>query len=221
MNRRKRFMNVNALNLNGLVLVDKNADYSGTQTFFLDFDGAENVSYDNDALNIHLDNLSVADSGLTAEEQNKILTELNTEFAGSGIVFTDKLTEQVEHSTIYVGATTAFDTYGSFLGMAETIDVGNLDKTDNAFVLSNRLESIDKVVSTIAHEAAHLVGFEHTDAVDNLTIDSYALPEGDTVTLQIVNNFSYKSTYFSNNYSDDEVWLLYIDGDANLGAGVK
>ena len=66
-------MNIKELALTGLELIDPNAAYSGSQTIFVDFDGAEDVSYDNDALNIHLDNLSVARTGLSEEQQSRII----------------------------------------------------------------------------------------------------------------------------------------------------
>ncbi|MCF6176176.1 MAG: hypothetical protein L3J71_10465 [Victivallaceae bacterium] len=49
-------MELRELELTGLELVDLTADYSGTQTIFIDFDGANNVSYDNDTLGIYIDN---------------------------------------------------------------------------------------------------------------------------------------------------------------------
>lgn len=111
-------MYIKELEMPGLELVDPNADYSGTQTIFIDFDGANGVSYDNDALNIHIDNLSVAHSDLSEEEQFQILTNLNH-------TFTVTAPTNEEYSTIYVG--------------------GN----GSAFS------------ETIAHEAAHLLGFRH------------------------------------------------------------
>ncbi|MCF6176019.1 MAG: hypothetical protein L3J71_09655 [Victivallaceae bacterium] len=136
-------MELRELELPGLELVDPNADYSGTQTIFIDFDGAENVSYDNDALGIYINDITVAHSGLSAAEQIKILTDLNATFADTGVFFTTEYAEYAEYSTIYVGqatgqATTTTDEWtlmtGDFQGLAETIDAGNLIKNDEAFV---------------------------------------------------------------------------------------
>jgi hypothetical protein len=164
------------LELPGLELVDPNADYSGTQTIFVDFDGAEGVSYDNEALNIHIGGLSVADSGLTEEEQSQILTSLNTTFAGTGVTFTATAPVNEEYSTIYVGGDgSAFAEYGSFHGLAETIDTGNQIKNDEAFVFSENITSTATITETIAHETGHLLGFGHEGEKISDSISSYAL----------------------------------------------
>ena len=214
--KRGQIMNLRELELPGLKLVDSNAVYSGTQTIFMDFDGAKNVSYDNDALNLRLDGLSVADSALSGEEQFKILTELNSTFAGTGITFTADVTglEPGTYSTIYVGGSdSAFSAYGDFQGLAETIDAGNQVKNDEAFVFTDKLNSTAAITKTIAHEAAHLVGFQHDDeaAADGKTISSYAF--SDQIPLKIVNNFASNTSYFSVNYSDEEVWLYFTQTD--------
>lgn len=208
-------MNIKELNLPGLELVDPNAVYSGSQTIFVDFDGAEDVSYDNDALNIHLDNLSVASSGLSEAQQSRIIADLNNTFAGAGVTFTASPEEcggQAEHSTIYVGGTgSAFAGYGDFSGLAETLDAGNRIKSDKAFVFSDKLNSPDAITGAIAHEAGHLLGFQHKGTADgNQSISSYALADGTQNTLKIVNNFNNNTKYFSANYSDDDVWLYFF-----------
>ena len=157
-------MNLKKLELPGLELVDPNADYSGAQTIFIDFDGANDVSYDNEALNIHIDNIDIEDSGLTREEQFKIITELNNTFADTGVFFTITAPVNEKYSTVYVGgANSAFAEYGNFLGLAETIDAGNKIKNDEAFVFSDKINSTAAITETIAHETGHLLGFEHQD----------------------------------------------------------
>jgi autotransporter passenger strand-loop-strand repeat protein len=204
-------MNIKELELDGLVLADSNTDYSGAQTVFLDFDGADDVSYNNDALGIHIDHIDVADSGLNEEQQFQILTDLNTKFADTGISFTTSIPEHNEYSTIYIGETQAFDSYGALLGIAETVDCGNINKSDNAFVLSNQIDSVNGIGIEITHETAHLLGFQHTEESVGSAAESYALDSSAyQVTLQITNNFKDKSKYFSANYSDDYVWLYSI-----------
>ncbi|MCK4981850.1 MAG: fibronectin type III domain-containing protein, partial [Victivallaceae bacterium] len=179
-------MYLKELELSGLELVDPNADYSGTQTIFIDFDGANGVAYDNDALNIHIDNLSVAHSGLSEEEQFKIITDLNNTFADTSVTFTITAPTSEEYSTIYVGGDdSAFSAYGSFLGIAETIDVGNQIKNDEAFVFSDNISSTVAITETIAHEAGHLIGFMH---------------EGDEIVGNKISDFAqdYKSPLKSN-----------------------
>ena len=214
-------MNIKELDLPGLELIDPNAVYSGSQTIFVDFDGAEDVSYDNDALNIHLDNLSVARSGLSEAQQSRIIADLNNTFAGAGVTFTASPEEcggQAEHSTIYVGGTgSAFAGYGNFSGLAETLDAGNQIKGDKAFVFSDKLNSPDAITGAVAHEAGHLLGFQHKGTADgNQSISSYALADGEQVTLKVVNNFKNNTQYFSSNYSDDEVWLLFFKTEGSV-----
>ncbi len=50
-------------------------------------------------------------------------------FAGADIIFTTSLPAPgTEYSTIYIGGDDlAFSSYGSFLGLAEQADVGNVD----------------------------------------------------------------------------------------------
>jgi peptidase C10-like protein/FG-GAP repeat protein/CARDB protein/pre-peptidase/Calx-beta domain-containing protein len=174
-------MELRELELPGLELVDPDADYSGTQTIFIDFDGAEDVSYNNDVLGIYIDNITVAHSGLSEEEQFQIITDLNTTFADTGVFFTTEFTEGTEFSTIYIGqTTTTTDGWpvmtGGFLGLSETIDVGNLIKNDAAFVFSDKLDSATTITETITHEAGHLIGFEHDNSLGTLTsIDNFAV----------------------------------------------
>jgi FG-GAP repeat len=150
------------LQFSELQVADPNAEYSGSQTVFLDFDGAGGVSYDNDALDIHTNISSIADSGLSQEDQFKILTDLNNTYAGTGITFTITVPVSGEYSTIYVGGDgSEFSEYGNFDGLAETIDVGNVINDDDAFVFSDNLSSVDAITETIVHEVAHLVGYVH------------------------------------------------------------
>ena len=166
-------MNLKNLQLNGMELVDPNADYSGDQVIYLDFKGANDVTYNNDALNIHVNGIDVADSGLDQASINQVITELNTTYAGSGVTFTvtppdsSLLTlnhSPVQYSTVYVGSTgSTLTQYGNILGLSETIDAGDKIKNDNAFVFSDKINSTDQLAATVAHEAGHLLGYEHKE----------------------------------------------------------
>jgi stress response protein SCP2 len=219
---KERKMELRELELPGLELVDPNADYSGTQTIFIDFDGAENVSYDNDALGIYINDITVAHSGLSEEEQFKIITDLNTTFAGTGVFFTVSAPTNEEYSTIYVGETTSplsgewelLTT--NFQGLAETIDAGNLIKNDEAFIFSDNIDSTITITETIAHEAGHIIGYKHTGNAqtitsDNLTIGDYALnsiSSGFGVTF-VTHGFNSDSIYedFETKTMNTESWL--------------
>ncbi len=126
------------------------------QVVYLDFDGAV-ASYRNRDLDITIDNIMVEDSGFDAPTISAIVATLNEQF-GEDIVFTSELPEEEQYSTIYIGVTSAFDEFGSFLGLAETVDSGNLIRDDNAFVLLNSAAATELVTSVIAHEVQHLVG---------------------------------------------------------------
>ena len=128
------------------------------QVVYLDFDGAE-TSYNGELLTI--DDIVVSDSGFDDETIAFIVETLNEQF-GDDIVFTAELPQTDEYSTIYIGVTSAFDAYGDFLGLAETIDSGNKIHNDNAFVFLNSTASTELVTSVIAHETEHIVsGMEH------------------------------------------------------------
>ena len=133
---------------------------SQPQIVYLDFDGA-NTSYFNRDLDISIDKVAVEDSGFDSSTISVIVASLNGQF-GDDVVFTSELPSEGEFSTIYIGVTSAFDEFGSFYGLAETIDSGNRIHDDNAFVLLDSSASAQMVVSVIAHETEHIVrGMEH------------------------------------------------------------
>ena len=176
-------MDIKKLELPGLELVDSNAEYScENQIFYIDFDGAENVSYDNDALDIHIDGITVSSSEISDEQQFQIISDLNALFADTGIYFTTEIAENTEYSTIFVGESDAFSEYGSFQGLSETIDAGNQIQDDNAFVFSDKINTTAAITDTIAHEAGHLLGFAHEgdNVIDKLSDFAASAPVIDT-----------------------------------------
>ena len=138
------------------------------QIIYLDFDGEITV-YRNDDLDILLD-VEVENSGMTEEQKSYILAELSAKYAAENIVFTiEKPKENTEYSTVFIGKTDDFEKYGSFTGLAETIDKGNQVKNDNAFVLVDFNPDIDTVISVIDHEIGHIVeGMEHDISIGSL-----------------------------------------------------
>ena len=125
------------------------------QYIYLDFDG-ETTSYRGEALTV--DDVTVADSGISEERIAELLRLLNERFAESGAVFVAEKPEGMPFSTIYVGKTAAFDKYGNFTGIAETVDKGNLNRADNAFVNLDGSAPLSTLADVIAHEAEHLLG---------------------------------------------------------------
>ena len=125
------------------------------QYVYLDFDG-ELTSYNGEILTI--DNVEVQDSSLTGERIADIVAELNARYAAQNVIFLTERPETAEYSTIYIGKTSAFDEYGNFAGLAETIDEGNQIKNDNAFVMLDSTAGDAQIISTISHETDHLLG---------------------------------------------------------------
>ncbi len=137
------------------------------QIVYLDFDG-ENTIYHNEDLNISLD-VNVEDSLMSDAQKFYILSQLDKMYDDSEVVFTLSRPDNEEYSTIYIGKTDAFNKYGSFAGLAETIDKGNKIKDDNAFVFADYTSDLDHVISVIDHEIGHIVeGMEHNITVGGL-----------------------------------------------------
>ena len=114
------------------------------QIIYLDFDG-ELTSYKGEILTV--ENVEVKASSLTEERIAGIVSSLNGMYASSGIRFVTERPNEQEYSTIYIGKTTSFAPYGAFAGVAETIDTGNLNKSDNAFVLLDAARSNEEIIA--------------------------------------------------------------------------
>ena len=127
------------------------------QVIYLDFDG-ELTKYRNTDLDLEIDDVQVEDSNLTPERIAGIVASLNADFSAKNVLFVTERPKDTVYSTIFVGKTSTFDQYGQFAGLAETVDHGNQIKDDNAFVLLDAVNSDSDIVSTIAHEAGHLLG---------------------------------------------------------------
>jgi len=141
---------------------------SDVQLVYLDFDGAQ-TTYDNLDLDLSFD-VEMLDSGLTETQKKTILELLSTKYADTGIVFTDQLPgDGLEYSTVFIGKSTDFESYGNFAGLAETIDKDNKIKNDDAFVIADKNSSCDEIVSVIEHELEHIIGGQkHSVEVGNL-----------------------------------------------------
>ena len=91
------------------------------------------TSYNGESLTV--DGVEVQHSNLTVERITEIVTQLNAEYTDQNVIFVTERPESGEYSSIYIGKTDAFNEYGNFAGLAETIDENNTNKSDNAFVL--------------------------------------------------------------------------------------
>ena len=128
---------------------------AAVQYVYLDFDG-ELTSYNGEILTV--ENVEVQHSELSEERIKNILTELNKKYASENVIFVTEIPAEAEYSTIYVGKTEAFKPYGSFAGLAETLDENNEIKTDKAFVMLNSSASNEEIIAVISHETDHLIG---------------------------------------------------------------
>jgi PKD repeat protein/Ca2+-binding EF-hand superfamily protein len=163
------------LSLPGLYLVDPAADDFVAQVIYLDFGGEQGVTYQGPVTEKHIDVPAFrAPGGFAGQEEAVIaqtLERLCSIFAASSIRFT--VTEPdgtTAYSTIYIGGDdSAFAQYGSFLGLAEKVDVGNQDRADSAFVFSEQISQTAQtageyaafLAEVVAHETGHLLGFAH------------------------------------------------------------
>lgn len=145
-------------------------ELSVPQVIYLDFDG-ETTSYDGEILAI--DSVTVQDSQISAERAELIAASLNERYAAENVVFVTTPPADGEYSTIFVGKSDEISALGSYGGLAETVDKGNLNRSDNAFVLLDASDSNSNIIEIISHEADHLLGtLDHGGE----GLDSYAWP---------------------------------------------
>ena len=180
-----------SLDLPGMQLVDPDLDRIRGQVVYLDFDGEEDVSYDNDALGIYVSDVDMtpfalegALAGREHEVIDSVLANLNADWAEMGVRFVanSNASRKIygKGSTIYIGGDNhAFDHLaGDFLGLAETLDVGNQENTNEGFVFFDKLGTFDSACTAantishvVEHELGQLLGFEHEDAAQGALED--------------------------------------------------
>ena len=184
------------------------------QVVYLDFDGGE-TRYTNRDLDLTLD-VKVDDSGLTADRIKEITAQLNRQYAEENIVFVSTAPVTGEYSTVYVGNKKAFEPYGEFYGLAETVDVDNQIKNDNAFVILDQSYSNAEIISVIAHETGHIVSGEmHDDTTE--TLDDYALDKllkTETATCYVKVQCSGGSSK-GTPYVTDDSWFCSLPAEAD------
>ena len=189
---------------------DRDLQAAPRQIIYLDFDG-ELTQYRNADLNLSIDNVQVTDSRLTRERIAGIIAGLNTAFSVYDVVFASERPKDTAYSTIFVGRTNAFDQYGSFAGLAETVDLGNRIKDDNAFVLLDAANTDSDIVSTIAHEAEHLIGtLDH----GGNGLDRYA-KKTVYVNEEIVPRFEFRLRIGNLSNENDEYYTMLTWGDGH------
>lgn len=165
--------------LPGLVLENGDPAIFEDQIIYLDFSGLEGFDYSGPIVleNLTLDAFQLpvgldSEEGLTEEAViASILAGVQSIFGQTGLKFVSGTDPPAEaHSVIHIGGTNeAFVDYGRFYGLAEAVDLGNLDRTDRAFVFSDSIaadvadagEWMDRLTTVVAHETGRLLGYEN------------------------------------------------------------
>ncbi|MBR2345844.1 MAG: AIDA repeat-containing protein, partial [Lentisphaeria bacterium] len=189
------------------------------QYVYLDFDG-ELTCYNGEILTV--DYVEVADSQLTQTRIRDIVAELNALYADRNVIFVTEKPTVAEYSTIYIGKTSAFDSYGNFAGLAETIDKGNKISNDKAFVMLDSNDTNARIISTISHETDHLLGvLEHGGSALAAYAAVHNVSAGVTsngVVLSSGHSMSVLSNGVANNTIVNSWGFIYVSGGgiANL-----
>ncbi|MBN2474800.1 MAG: hypothetical protein JXB62_09345 [Pirellulales bacterium] len=155
--------------LPGMHLADPSVDRFDGQVVYLDFDGARDVTYNGpvviEGIDVPSFRLPGALAGREAVVIDGLVDQIEGVFGDTGIAVTARRPAAGEYSTVYVGGDgSAFQQYGSFLGLAEQTDVGNRDRGDSAFVFSETVlagESGANLPEVVVHEIGHLLGYDH------------------------------------------------------------
>jgi len=183
--------------LPGLQLIDPNPSNLQGQTVYLSVDGERAVIYDGPVAVMPFDVPAFRAPARLAGRESDIISsvifELNHTFAGSGLVFTaEQPSDEFEYSTVYLcGEDSVFSEYGSLLGVAEKVDVGNQDRSDQAFVFAREIllnqsdvdQAAHELASVVAHETGHLLGYEHVCQTSGGFLSELALESPETLTI--------------------------------------
>lgn len=167
-----------------MALVEPRPDQFQDQVIYLDFDGAESITYHGPVVVEDIDVPAFETPTELAAQEDEIIegivAQLEDIFAGTGVMFTDQQPgESAQHSTIYIGGNdSAFSQYGSFLGLAEQVDIRNLDYADNALVFTENINISSQtfesctysIAAVAAHEIGHLLGLAHATHPTDSTI---------------------------------------------------
>ena len=162
--------------LPGLQLADPDTSRFEGQVFWLNFDGADDVTYNGPVTIGPFDAPALRApaplAGREADIAAAVTSQLNDLFAEVGVEFVASPPANVsEYSTIIIGGDGgAFSAYGVFHGLTEQVDYGNADRADNAFVFPENLlfgeigfgAYVTDLSQIVAHEAGHSLGYAHT-----------------------------------------------------------
>ena len=127
------------------------ANYAG-QIVYLDFGGAERITYNGPVAVGPFDVPRFQAPGRPAGQEEAIISQtlslLEETFASMGVIVTAmEPPAGIEHSRVWIGGDdSAFAAHGSFAGIAEQIDVGNRDRSDTAYVFSESILILERLV---------------------------------------------------------------------------
>ncbi len=109
---------------------------------------------------------TVPPSGINVSDQQKIVQKVQAYFdkAGASVIVTTTKPLSGDFTTMIVGG--SYGSLGcrdsrSILGIAP-LDRGNANRNDIAFTFTSYVRNINTVADTIAHEAGHSYGLDHT-----------------------------------------------------------
>ena len=168
-------------------IMDETGEMTDIQRFFLSTGGAFDVDYEGPVSveDIDVPKFTAPDS-LAGEESTILLGMLdilNNTFADLGAEFTLERPIGSDYSTIYLGGDgSQFAEWGNYFGLAQQVDVGNVDREDIAFVFSDQMNasglSVDEYAEELAgyvgHEAGHLLGYAHAHKETGGVLDAVA-----------------------------------------------
>ena len=228
--------------LHGLYLVDADVENLRGQVIYLNHDGAQDVIYNGPVTIGPFDVPAFEAPGDLAGQEDAnmaaVAEQLNALFAPVDVTFTlDRPDIPGAYSTVYIAGDGAWAReYGdSFLGLAEDVDVGNVNHADNAFVFSTNIAQttkpeayVDALVGVIVHETGHLLGYAHDNAeaasgvldrvaADGVTFISETIPDN----TQMAPGQNFTKTWTLRN-SGTTTWTTGVNGyTLNYVSGAK